>query len=55
MNIDMKPNNLGDNLKKDSIIGMNHNMNDNIMMASNMNMSKKKTSPTINMQNMKGM
>jgi Predicted metal-binding integral membrane protein (DUF2182) len=55
MNIDMKSNNQGNNLKKDSIIGMNHNMNNNIMMASNVNMSKKKTSPIINMQNMKGL
>jgi len=43
----------GDSLKKDSMIGMNHNMNDN-MMASNMDMIKKGTTTTT-MQNMKGM
>ena len=43
----------GDSLKKDSMIGMNHNMNDN-MMASNMDMIKKGTT-TATMQNMKGM
>ena len=45
----------GDSLKKDSMIGMNHNMNDN-MMASNMDMIKKGTiTTTTTMQNMKGM
>ena len=51
MNIDMKSNNLGDNLKKDSTIGMNHNMIDN-MVASKTNINKNKTTT---MQNMKGM
>ena len=40
----------GDSLKKDSMIGMNHNM-----MASNMDMIKKGTTTTTTMQNMKGM
>ena len=48
----------GDNLKKDNMIGMNHNMNDN-MMPSNMDMIKKGTNTTTTtttaMQNMKGM
>jgi predicted metal-binding membrane protein len=44
----------GDSLKKDSMIGMNHNMNDNLM-ASNMDMIKKGITTTIGMQNMKGM
>lgn len=46
----------GDSLKRYSIIGMNHNMSDN-MMASNRDMIKKRTTTntTIAMQNMKGM